>query len=572
MTAVPAPVAIIGMSCRAPGADTLDELWRVFADGQRRIGPVPSARWAGLDFGRWPEPRAALLATVDRFDAAFFGIPPRMAAWLDPQQRMLLELAWQALENAGQDPESLAGERVGVWVGAFLADYRERMSAAARSDAAAFPGTLAAYAANRLSYQFDWTGPSMVLDTACASGLTALAAAITSIRGGECPMALVAAPSVGSAGFYANGAFRGGALSPSGASIPFAAERDGYVRGEGGACVVLKRLDLALAAGDPVHAVVRGVGVAHNGRGGGLTGTDTASQVRLIRETAESAGCGVAELGYLEAHGTGTPGGDRAELAAVAEVLGGIARPGGPGGRLWVGSLKANLGHLEAAAGLLGLIKSVLVLNHGLIPRIAGLTAPDPGLPTHPALALAVRDAPWPPGPAPRLAAVNAFGLGGTLTHAIVEEAPARDGGGGPDQPCVVPLSAGSPHGLRSLAQRLRRKLEAMPPPSLRSVAWTLQNRPGRRVRRAAVVGSMVELAGLLEHLAADRDDRLPQPGAVGDGGLDSIATRWQDGEPVDWAARWRGALPDRVALPSAPFEGKSHWFDEHLPGEARPD
>ncbi|WP_410586753.1 beta-ketoacyl synthase N-terminal-like domain-containing protein [Amycolatopsis sp. lyj-23] len=555
------PVAIIGMSCRAAGVATLEELWQVFAAAERRFGPVPEGRWAGLDTTRWPRPRASLLDRADRFDAAFFGIAPRMAAWLDPQHRMVLELAWEALENAGHDPESFDGEPVGVWVGAFLSDYRERIAAAGRADAAAFPGTLGAFAANRVSHQLGLTGPSMVVDTACSSGLTALAAAAASVRGGECPMAVVAAPSIGSAGFYGNGAVLGGALSSGGDSTPFSATRDGYVRGEGGACVVLKRLDAALADGDPVHAVLRGAGVAHNGRGGGLTGTDAASQVRLLRRTAGAAGCTFADLGYLEAHGTGTPAGDRAELAAVAELLRTAPPPAGPGRRLWVGSLKANIGHLEAASGLLGLVKCALVLRHGVIPRIAGLAAADPDLPADPALAIAVRDVAWPPGPVPRLAAVSSFGLGGALAHAILEEPPARatakEAG-----TYVVPLSAGSTAGLQTFAGRLRRALAAHPTPSLASVAWTLQQgRPPRPVRRVVVAGSIPELMAGLDRLARGQDDK-PRPGTSQENLGD-----WLSGRPYDW--RWTGPEPGRIALPSAPFEGRSHWFDRDLPGPA---
>ncbi|MEU1056495.1 beta-ketoacyl synthase N-terminal-like domain-containing protein [Streptomyces sp. NPDC005876] len=563
------PIAIIGMSCRAAGVETPAALWDMLAKGERRFTPVPEGRWHGLDPGiELPAPPAAsLLDRIDTFDARFFGIAPRMAAWMDPQHRMMLELAWHAVENAGIDPDSLDGEPVAVFVGSFMSDYRERINARGLADSAAFPGGMTAFSANRVSYQFGWTGPSMVIDSACSSSLTAVALAVQGLQHGAYPMALVGTPNVISNGFYANTAYRGGALSPTGDSVPFGPDRDGYVRGEGGACVLLKRLDQALADGDPVHAVIRAVDTAHNGRGGGLTGTDIGSQVRLLRRAAGAAGRSVADIGYLEAHGSGTPSGDAVEVAALAEALTGpdgrTAVPAGPGGKVWVGSIKASIGHLEAAAGLMGLVKTVLVLRHGRIPRIAGLTAADPELPVAGTdVAIAVDDVPWPRGAVPRLAGVNSFGLGGGISHVLLEEAPlVRE----PEQPrhrYVVPLSGQDEACLRELADRLLAELDGAEPPGLAAVARSL--RGGRRaqpVRAVVVAEDLDQFRDGLHELSAGRSP---------DHGGDPVALAWLRGERVDWEALPEpGGSRTRAHLPGSPFRRRSHWFDRMPPGAA---
>jgi 3-oxoacyl-[acyl-carrier-protein] synthase II len=555
------PIAVVGMSCRAPGVETPAELWDLLLAGDHRFVDVPPQRWPGLDPGR-PDiaPRAALLDRIDEFDARFFGMAPRMAAWMDPQHRVLLELAWHAIEDAGLDPEQLAGEPAAVFAGCTMSDYRELLSAAGAADSAALPGALTAFLANRVSYQLGFTGPSMVIDSACSSGLSALALAMQGLRAGDYPMALVGATSVISNGYYANNAFRGGALSPSGTSVPFAAGRDGYLRGEGGACVLLKALPAAVADGDPVHGVLLAAGSAHNGRGGGLTGTDSDSQVRLTRTTLAAAGRAPRDLGYLEAHATGTPAGDAAEVAAVAEALTDADAAAGPEGRVWLGSVKANVGHLEAAAGLLGLVKTLLVLRHRRVPATPGLEVADPGLPVGTApVSVAVRAVPWPDGDRPRLAAVNAFGLGGSLSQVVVEEAPRRHGE--PDRPGehVIPLSAGSAAALRTLADRLLRTLREDEPPTLSSVAWTLQS--GRRsmdVRAALVAADPAGLRALLGELAAGRPVPAPPAGTP--------AAAWVAGTDVDWASGWAGPRPRRVSLPGSPFVRRSQWFDRSRP------
>ncbi|MEU3520611.1 beta-ketoacyl synthase N-terminal-like domain-containing protein [Streptomyces sp. NPDC006654] len=578
------PVAVIGLACRTAGADDPQALWRALAGGQRLIAPVPEGRLPGVDPGLVDtQPlQAALLDDIAGFDAAFFGISRRMAAWMDPHQRMLLELTWHALESAAISSEEVRGLPVAVFAAAPMSDYRERMVQAEVVDSAAFPGTLITFTANRISYQFDWTGPSYAIDSACSSGLSVLAPAVQGLRSGEFPIAAVMAANVSCNGFYTSSALQAGALSPSGASVPFSERRDGYIRGEGGACLLLKRLSDAQRDGDPIHAVIREVGVAHNGRAGGLTGSDARAQSQLFLHTARKAGIPLSSVGYIEAHGTGT-GGDLAETRAVADALdtaleetqGAVA---GPEGKLWIGSAKSNIGHLETAAGLLGLVKAVLILQHDLIPPVAALTAPDPaftfgGTP----IAFADHPVPWPRGEAVRRIAVNSFGVGGALAHALVEEAPApavADTVSTSPAAAVLPLSAANKKALSALAAGYLQALGQAGAPEWASVAWTAQTgRTPLRKRRVLTAAEPSELLAALAALAAGQShDHLASPDSRGP--LSSLAPavarsadEWLDGMAVDWAKHWPQPLRRLPNLPAYPFQRTSHWFGTRTAG-----
>lgn len=524
--------------------------------------------------------RAALLEDAAAFDAGFFRISRRMAAWMDPHQRVLLELTWHALEDAAIAPHTLRGTDVAVFAAAGMSDYRERMVAAGQVDGAALPGTLMTFVANRISHQFDWTGPSYVIDAACASGLSVLAPAMTGLRSREFPLAAVMAANVTTNGFYSSSAYRAGALSPTGRSVPFSSRHDGYIRGDGAACLILKRLDDALADGDPVQAVIRGIALAHNGRAGGLTGSASEPQSRLLTRVARASGVPLHSLGYLEAHGTGTSG-DTSEIEGLAMALagqnGGQQSAGGPGGRLWVGTVKANIGHLEMAAGLLGLVKSVLILRHGLIPAIPGLCERDPvidwgDLP----IALADHPVAWPAEGGVRRLAVNSFGIGGSLACALLEDAPDRPVGpalAAAPGALPMPLSATCPDSLRMLATQLERALADLNPGCLPALARTLQTgRDGLAERRMLVADDPHRLRDALTAVAADR--RHPAVAAAGD--LAALAALAPDAAPA--AARWlsggdtvwpvsTGPGPVRLSgLPGHPFRRRHHWFNTGRP------
>ncbi|RMB81416.1 polyketide synthase [Streptomyces shenzhenensis] len=592
----PVPVAVIGMACRTAGADDLTELWGLFAGGARAIGTVPEGRWDGLDPGRVTvaEARAGLLEDLAGFDASFFKISRRAAAWADPQQRILLELAWHALEDAGVNPRQLEGAPVAVFTGSFASEYRDRMIRSGRVDGAALTGTLVTYLANRVSYHFDWKGPSLTLDTGCSAGMSALALAVSGLRAGEFPLAMVSAASTLCDGFYPSAAFRGGALSPTGRSTPFSSRHDGYVRGEGGVCLLLKPLPEALRDGDPVRALILASATAHDGRAGGLTGTDADSQARLICRAARTAGIPVAALGHLEAHGTGTAG-DAVEVAGLRRALAedresASVRAGGPGGKIWVGTAKANVGHLEAAAGLLGVVKAVLSLEHGLIPAIPGLDEIQPGLVDDGPVALADHPVPWPATAtgAARRVGVNSFGLGGSNAHVILEEAPQSRSleWEVPAGPLVFPLSGRTEQALRLIAGRLERRLGTPAPPALVSVSWTLQHgRTAHPVRALIVADALPELRAALTALAENRPHPLlALPGSpvapavlndlrAGDGGArHDAAVRWLEGGTPYWEKAWPGTVrPPRVALDTPyPFDHAPHWFDTDVPPHPR--
>ncbi|MFZ4189009.1 amino acid adenylation domain-containing protein [Streptomyces pseudogriseolus] len=562
-------VAVIGMACRVPGADDVEAFWDLLADGRCHIAEVPAGRLAGTPPKGF---RAGLLDRVDLFDADFFQVTPRQAASMDPQQRALLELSWHALEHAGLNPDDLAGRPVGVYASACSYDYREQLVARdGAADGYATTGTFPAFLANRVSHLYDFTGPSITVDTACSGALTALALAEAALRRGDCEIALAGAANVLSNAFNARAYRKAGMLSPRGELRVFDEDADGFVRGEGAGWLVLKPLRRALADGDPVLAVVRAAAVNHGGRAAALTAPNPRAQTALIRTALDRAGLRGADLGYLEAHGTGTPLGDPVELDAFREALadddtaGAPARAAGPGGRIWVGSAKANIGHLEGASGLAGVVKAVQALRYGLIPGTPGFTRLNPhislgGTP----LAVAGRAVPWPAeeGGAPRRAAVSAFGFGGSNAHVILEEAPVQprtpDGTDTPDGTSfAVPLSAATPGALCRLAAALADLVGSGRGPALDAVAWTLQS--GRRAlahRALLVARDTDELAARARDVADGRN--VPAP-------ADPRLADWLAGGDLstdDWAALWPGrSRPRRAPLVPYPFEGRPYWL-----------
>ncbi|NXY96227.1 amino acid adenylation domain-containing protein, partial [Streptomyces sp. BR123] len=582
-------VAVIGMACRVPGADDVDAFWSLLADGGCRIEPVPAGRFAGSPAGDpAAAPRAGLLDRIDLFDARFFSVTPRQAASMDPQQRALLELSWHALEHAALDPGDLAGTPVGVFAAACSYDYREQLVERDAADGYATVGTFPAFLANRISHTYDFTGPSITVDTACSGALTALSLAERAIRSGDCEIALAGAANLLSNGFNNEAYRRAGMLSPQGTSLVFDRGADGFVRGEGAGWVVLKRLDRAIADGDPVLAVLRATAVNHGGRAAALTAPNPRAQAALVRTALDRAGLQAGDLGFLEAHGTGTPLGDPIEIDAVREVLDGgaegpVTRAAGPLDRLWVGSAKANIGHLEGASGLAGLIKAVQVLRNELIPGTPNFTELNPhidlaGTP----LTVADRPVRWPRvDGSPRRAAVSAFGFGGSNAHAVLEEAPALAGAGaagGNGAPLAVPLSAATARSLARLAGDLADRI-GREPSDLRQIAWTLQS--GRRAlaeRMLVVARDTGELAGAARafaageaHPATATAGRTDALAALADDRARTALLEWLAGGTADWAELWTGGQPPRrIPLVPYPFEREPYW----LPGEpaARPE
>jgi acyl transferase domain-containing protein len=507
-------VAIIGMAGRFPGAATLDQLWRNLADGVESIsffGPGELAA-AGVDpalaADRRYVPARGVLAGAESFDAAFFGLTPKEAELMDPQHRVLLECAWEALEQAGYANPG-AGGRTAVFAGAGLNTYllhnllpdRELLASAGELQAILLNNN--DFLTTRISYKLDLRGPSALVQTACSTGLMAVHMACQSLLGGECDMALAGAVSITFpqvAGYLHQ---EGGVMSPDGHCRAFDAQAGGAVEGAGAGMVVLKRLADALADGDFVHAVIRGSAANNDGASrAGFTAPSVGGQSEVIRESLLMADVDPRTVTYVEAHGSGTPLGDPIEIAALTQAFEASTAESGPGGRCAVGSVKTNVGHLNTAAGIAGLLKTVLALKHRAIPPSLHFASPNPqidfrGGPFYVNTTLA----PWESA-GPRRAGVSSFGLGGTNVHAVLEEAP-EPAPSGPARPWqLLVLSAKSAAALDTAAADLATYLEARPDldrADLADIAWTLQ--AGRRLfphRRALVCRDAADARALL--------------------------------------------------------------------------
>jgi acyl transferase domain-containing protein/acyl-CoA synthetase (AMP-forming)/AMP-acid ligase II/acyl carrier protein len=512
------PVAIIGIGCRFPGADGPAAFWRLLADGVDATSEIPSDRW-DADVFYDPDPsapgtavsrRGGFLNGVDQFDSQFFGISPRESAQMDPQQRLLLETSWEAMEDGGQVPEHLAGSRTGVFVGISTNDYGHLPFDQPRLvDAYTGTGNASSIAANRLSYVFDFHGPSMAVDTACSSSLVAVDMACRSLRDGECTMALAGGVNIILSPALMINFTKAGVMAPDGRCKTFDAGADGYVRGEGAGVVVLKPLNKALADNDPVYSVIRGTATNSDGRTNGLAAPNGRSQESVLAEAYRRAGLPPGTAGYVEAHGTGTALGDAIEAKALGSVLA-DGRP--PESHCLIGSVKTNIGHLEAAAGIAGLIKAALALHHRAIPPSLNFTEPNPHIPFDELpLDIAQTLSPWPGNGGRAIAGVSSFGFGGTNAHAVLAEAPqvritpaAQD----KDRAELLPLSARTPEALEELVGGYEMALVTGTP--LADLCYTAGARRSHHEHRLCVIGE--SQAAMFESLAAYRH-RESRPG-----------------------------------------------------------
>jgi acyl transferase domain-containing protein/SAM-dependent methyltransferase/acyl carrier protein len=503
-------IAIVGLAGRFPGAADSAQFWSLLSQARHAIAPIPPDRWSDPSwYAPWPpQPgrsyvrEAGLLHDVQGFDAGFFGIAPREAEQMDPQQRILLEVAWDALESAGETREGLRGSRTGVFVGLASVDYaRIQPAHERRLDAYWATGNAASIAANRLSYAFDLRGPSLVVDTACSSSLVAVHLACQALRSGAIDRAvvgganLILSPDLMVVFSAAN------MLARDARCKTFDARADGYVRGEGCGVVVLKRLPDALAARDPIVALVRGSATNQDGRSNGLTAPNGQAQQAVIEDALADAELPVSAIDAVELHGTGTSLGDPIEALALGAVLGN-ARPGDRPCR--VGSVKTNIGHLEAAAGIAGLIKSALALQHRFWPASLNFECPNPAMSLSD-LGLAVATSPSRLDDPARIG-VSSFGFGGTNAHVVLESAPAAVV---PDElprngPFVLPVSARTPDALRDMCARFAEALASTAPSGLRDFLFTASVRRTHYEHRIAVTGdSPADLAAGLARLVA---------------------------------------------------------------------
>ena len=557
------PIAIVGMACRFPGAGDLDAFWRLLEEGRNAVSegdPGSGVGRMGLLFGDHDvQPEAcrfgAFVDDIDRFDAPFFRISPVEAELLDPQQRMMLETSWLALEDAGIDPAALTESRTGVYTGISNDEYRMLVVDSSRPTAAAgslyaLSGTNLNGTSGRVSFVLGLRGPAKAVDAACASALVAVHDAVADLQSGKADLALAAGVQAILNGRIYELRAEAMMLSPDGQCKAFDASANGYVRGEGCGVVVLKRLSEAEADGDRIWAVIRGAAVNHGGASVGLTVPHTPALIEVIETALSDAGVSPADIDYLEAHGTGTAVGDPIEIDAAADVL----SRGRDGDRpLLVGSVKTNIGHLESAAGIAGLMKAALVLKRGIIPRHLHFHDPNPSLDWD-SLPLQVTSemVDLPPRDRPRLAGVNSFGISGTNAHVVVEEycgpsgpgtaeqgsaatehavavslpegvahLPLPDGRCGPRPTRFLPLSGRSEGAVRDLAERYLAWLDERPgeplaggaasEPVLSDMAWTAGvGRSHFDYRSGAVFGDVDSLRARLTELIEDGADLTP--------------------------------------------------------------
>lgn len=585
-----ADIALVGIGCRFPGAaDSPQALWAALMAGHDGVGEVGPERWSveqhyhprrgvpGKTATRW----AGLVDGIDRFDCEFFGISPREAATMDPQQRLLLQVCWEALEDAGQRPAAWRQRPVGVFVGGFTLDYMLLQLGALDLrgvEPHTATGSMMTLLANRLSYVYGFTGPSMAIDTACSSSLVAVHLACRSLASGECEMALAGGVNALLTPSYTVAESRAGMLSPSGRSRAFDAAADGYTRGEGAGLVVLKTLARAQADGDRVYAVIRATAVNQDGHNEGLTVPSGEAQMALMRGALAAAGVAPGQVSYAEAHGTGTPVGDPIEARAIGTVLR-EGRNGRPDCLL--GSIKTNIGHTEAAAGVAGLIKTALVLHHRQVPPHLHLRRVNPAIPLSdlrlelPLVARAL------PEHSLLHACVNSFGFGGTNAHAVLDSAPLLDlptaAELAPAAPpvWVLPLSSRHASTLATMAAALATQLlhesgdEDGQTRGLADICHSAALRRDHLAVRACVIGrTRAELVNALQALAAtpaegdaahsgvvqgqavEEGDHGPLPGSRSDGqpqGAPSLVFTYTGMGPQWWAMGHRAFAEDPV-------------------------
>ena len=583
------PIAVVGFGCRFPGAESPEAYWDLLCDGADATSEIPPDRW-DVDAFYDPKPgtpgkmytrRGGFLKDIDQFDPLFFRIMPKEAVQIDPQQRLLLEVAWEALEHAGLAPKSLVGSSTAVFVGISTSDYHD-LQINRPSSKEAFFGTGNAFciAANRISYLFDFRGPSEAIDTACSSSLVAIHRACESLHDGESDLALAGGVNLILAPTNSIVFSQARMMASDGRCKTFDAGADGYGRGEGCGIVVLKRFNDAIKDRNRIFSVIRGSAVNQDGRGNGLTAPNGPAQEQVILKALKNAGVKPSEIGYVEAHGTGTILGDPIEIQALSHVL---EEKGDSSNPCFIGSCKTNFGHLEAAAGIASFIKTILCLQNKQIPPHLHFQKLNPHISLEKSrLAIPIQRTPWPSSERPRIAGVSAFGFGGTNAHAILQEAPREPSTRNEAKRGrhLLTLSGRSQVALQDLVQRYERYLETHPDVPISDICFTSNTgRSHFEYRLAIIAGSSTDLSMKLRThriggispdffhgVAAKKSPKKIEPvQATGDREslLKLLGENFVQGNSIDWKDFYQGTHHQTVVLPTYPFQRQRYWFEE---------
>jgi acyl transferase domain-containing protein len=594
------PIAIVGIGCRYPGGiSSSDELWELVATGGEAIGPFPADRGWDLERLFDPDPdhpgtchvrHGGFLDGADRFDAAFFEIDPHEALTMDPQQRLLLECAWETMEDAGIDPESLAGSRTGVFAGVACSDYGLDVNPP-ELEHLRITGNAASIISGRVAYAFGLEGPAVSIDTACSSSLVAIHLASQALRAGDCSLALAGGVTVLATPNLFVGLSRQRSLAPDGRCKSFGAGADGAGFSEGVGLLLLERLADARAHDHRVLALLRGSAVNQDGASNGLTVHNGPAQERVIRQALTRAGLGPADIDAVEAHSTGTSLGDPIEAHAIIAAYG----QGRANGALRLGTVKSNLGHTQLASGVAGVIKMAMAMRHGLLPQTLHAEQPSAHVDwSEGEVELLNSPVSWPASDRPRRVGVSSFGMSGTNAHVIMEEAPRERDRTNPDEqhgeaPAspILPfmISAKSQEALAAQAERLWRHLLAHPELAPRDVAATLALHRAHLCERAAILAvDREELCAGLRALADGDSAANLLRGAVAHGGepglsaaevvanahadraqvrerLSALVEAHVHGVAVDWRPLFPGERCGYTPLPTYAFQRRRYWL-----------
>ena len=594
-------VAVIGMDCLLPGAPDLTSFWKLLSDKTSAVSEIPEARWDWRKYDGDPTKEmnktnikwGGFVDDLDKFDASFFNISPREATLMDPQQRVLLQSVWRAVEHSGYAPLALSKEsKVGFYLGASTNDYYEMLT---NTDVEAYSSTGAIHSisANRVSYIYDFKGPSIPVDTACSSSLVALDMAVQSLEEGRCDVAIVGGVNALITPTLYLAFSKAGMLSTSGNISPLDKGANGYVRGEGVGVIVLKRAEQAIKDKDEIHALIKGTSVNHGGKVSSLTVPNPKAQSELILDACKKADVDVGTLNYIEMHGTGTPLGDPIEVNGLKSAFK-HSEFNGEQGYCGISSVKGNIGHLEAAAGIAGLIKSILSLKHKQLPGLCNFNELNPHIDLDGSPFRVVRDLEeWVSlkdskgRTLPRRAGISSFGFGGANAHAIVEEyidASAEDKSA-PEgltesvENHVFILSAKGQDVLKEQAADLRQFVQQEAHVSLNRIAYTLQIGREEMSERLAIVADSKEaliskLSCYIDSLGHQRDVFIAKASQSASGSalkqslrMDAeqcrtLAAQWVEGQAIDWLSLYENSVPQRIALPTYPFSKERFWLE----------